>query len=183
MSKLKVCGWQYDEMEALVHHTPGGPEWFAEHVELEIQAYPIENLSDIYVFFGPIERMAMWEAQNKHLFKEYDRVIHATDNRKLQGSRAIAKRVYDIDGDRTWYWHNRIFENIQDTLNDIYQMESRQGNTHIEDLPEDEQRKLWDRKRRYEVFWREVPRDKQNEILGVGKTHPAHPEYEEDLDV
>lgn len=179
MPKLKVSAWQYDEIEAIVNWNPGGPEWFAEHVELEIQAYAIENLPDVYIFFGPIERMDRWKAKNQNLFKEYDRVLHASQANKLQGSRAIVKRVYDIDGDRTWYWNNRLDEKVQWTLEVIYHTMSMNGNTHFEDLPKEEQIYLWTKKRKYEVFWREVPRDKQNEIMKQGKTHPAHPEYEE----
>jgi hypothetical protein len=176
---LEVSGWQYDEMEALIQNTPGGPEWFAEHVGLKVEAFVMEDLQDIYVFFGPLERLLKWKNANKHKLGEYDRVIHAYEHHKLQGVRAIVKRVYDIDNDRTWYWNNRYRDDVRSTLENIYHLETRNGNTHFEDLPEEEQIRLWTKKRKYEIFWREVPRDQQNEILKQGKTHPAHPEYEE----
>lgn len=126
MNKLEVTQWQFDEIESIVRHNPGGQEW----VDTSLVLMPYDNVTDVeeilYVFFGPLAEMLKWKRQRN--FGEYDYVIHATEGRnKIDGRRAKTKRVYGMDGDKTWYRENFGDEKVQETLEAMYMLEHRYG--------------------------------------------------------
>jgi hypothetical protein len=127
MTKLEVYQWQFDEIESCVWRTPGGPAWVEESLTL-IQNENIFRLYEVvYVFFGPLANLLTWKRQMEGKLGEYDRVVHATQWNKIEGLRAMTKRVYDLDNDKTWYHTNYHDPEIRRTLEAMYQLESRYG--------------------------------------------------------
>lgn len=132
--KLEVYQWQYDEIESCVSATPGGLDWLDENLTL-IQNTNITPVDEVlYVFFGPLANLLTWKRQMEGKLNKWDRVIHATESHKVEGLRAKTKRVYDIDGDKRWYWFNYNDPSgvVKRTLENMYQLESRYGRADID---------------------------------------------------
>lgn len=129
MNKLEVSQWQFDELESIVRLNPGGQEWL--EASLVLRPYD-DNIMDVeeilYVFFGPLAEMLKWKRREEGNFGEYDYVILATQGRnKIEGRRAKTKRVYGLDGDKTWYWEHFYDPMVKETLEAMYMLESRYG--------------------------------------------------------
>lgn len=129
MGKLEVANWQFDEIESLVRLNPGGLEWVEANLVLKTyeNVSHIEGLETLYVFFGTLDRMDIWKRQVENHLNQYDRVVHATQWHKIEGLRAKPKRVYDLDGDKKWYFANYHDLQVKRTLEAIYQLEYRYG--------------------------------------------------------
>lgn len=129
MTKLEVSQWQFDEIESIVRRNPGGQEWLDNSLipVVDDNVYPVDEV--LYVFFGPLGNMLRWKRENK---VEEDpntfAIVHAQQGRhKVEGSRAKTKRVYDLDGDKDWYWANYHDPRVRETLEAMHILESRYG--------------------------------------------------------
>jgi hypothetical protein len=128
--KMKVYQWQYDEIEAAVWNMKDGREWLNENLEIAQYSFPPDRgLEYIYIFFGTVERMEDWR---RYMGFDSRYVRHAMRPDKIQGLRGIPIRIYDKDGDKTWYHQNFWLPEVRATLDYISHTQSMCGT--VEDI-------------------------------------------------
>jgi hypothetical protein len=123
--KMKVYQWQYDEIEAAVWNMKDARKWLYDNLEVAQYSFPADRgLEYIYIFFGTEEHMEDWR---RKMGFDSRNVRHAMKPERIQGLRGIPVRIYDIDGDQTWYHKNFWDPKVRSTLDYIGHMQSMCG--------------------------------------------------------